>query len=325
LVSDQADAGAVHVDPNVVNAWGLAFGPTGLAWISDNGTGLASVYAVDGTMQPLVVTIPTLGDGGGTSAPTGMLFNPSTDFMGDKFIMVTEDGTVAGWQSGTVAVIRVDASASEAIYKGVALVSAANGNTLAVANFHKGTVDVYDKLYQPVAASSAFTDTTIPAGFAPFNVASIGNNVYVTYAKQDDEKEDDVSGVGNGYVNLFDVTGKLVRRLVSTGTLNSPWGVALAPVSFGALANTLLIGNFGDGKVYAYDPTTGAARGQLVDAANAQLKVDGLWALVFSTASVADGGATGTGSDAGTATRLFFTAGPNKEENGVFGHLDQMP
>ena len=324
LVSDEADAGAVHVDPNVVNAWGLAFGPTGLAWISDNGTGKASVYAADGTMQSLVVTIPTPGDAGEASAPTGMVFNPSSDFKGDKFIMVTEEGTVAGWQDGTTAVIRVDASASEAIYKGAALVTQANVETLAAANFHNGTVDIYDKTYQPVAATTAFTDTTIPAGFAPFNVVSIDNDVYVTYAKQDADKEDDVAGVGNGYVNQFDVTGQFVRRLVSTGTLNSPWAVVRAPASFGALANTLLIGNFGDGKVYAYDPTTGVARGQLVDAANAELRLDGLWALVFGPARGADGGVAAA-SDAGTSPRLFFTAGPDEEKHGIFGYLDPIP
>ena len=264
-------------------------------------------------MQSLVVTIPTPGDAGGTSAPTGMVFNPSSDFKGDKFIMVTEEGTVAGWQDGTTAVIRVDASASEAIYKGAALVTQANVATLAAANFHNGTVDIYDKTYQPVASTTAFTDTTIPAGFAPFNVVSIGNDVYVTYAKQDADKEDDVAGVGNGYVNQFDVTGQFVRRLVSTGTLNSPWAVVRA-ASFGALANTLLIGNFGDGKVYAYDPTTGVARGQLVDAANAELRVDGLWALVFGPARGADGGVAAA-SDAGTSSRLFFTAGPDGEEH----------
>ena len=152
---------------------------------------------------------------------------------------------------------------------------------------------------------------------------SIGNDVYVTYAKQDADKEDDVAGVGNGYVNLFDVTGQFVRRLVSTGTLNSPWAVVRAPASFGALANTLLIGNFGDGKVYAYNPTTGVARGQLVDAANAELRIDGLWALVFGPARGADGGVAA--SDAGTSSRLFFTAGPDEEKHGIFGYLDPIP
>jgi uncharacterized protein (TIGR03118 family) len=327
LVSDQADADAAFVDPNALNTWGLAFNPSGIVWLADNGTGLLTVYAPDGTPQPLVVTVPAPGDGG-KSTPTGMVFNPTTDFQGDLFIADTEDGTVAGWQtqSGTTAVIRADLSGSGALYKGLALVSTPVGNVLLATNFRAGTVDIFDKNYQTAPTPTQFVDSGLPSGYAPFNVVNIGTSVYVTYAKQDAQKVNDVPGAGNGFVDVFDTSGTLTKRLISNGLLNSPWGVALAPATFGSLANMLLVGNLGDGRINAFDPVTGQARGRLVDTTSAPLVIDGLWSLSFGASASADAGASDAeaGADAGTKP-LWFTAGPAEYTKGLFGRLDLVP
>lgn len=302
------DAGTVvQVDPNLVNPWGVAIGSTGAFWISNNGTGTSSV--VDGTGAQVLppVTIPAApgADAGTASAPTGVAFNPDTaNFQGDVFVFVTEDGTIAGWQSGTEATTRVDNSGSGAVYKGVAI----NNGRLFAANFSAGKVDVFDSSYQPVAS---FSDPNLPSGFAPFNVTVLGGKLYVSFAKQDQNGTDDVPGAGNGFIDTFDPMTGTAQRLVSQGALNSPWGMALAPSTFGAAAGKLLVGNFGDGTIHIVDPSNGTVMGTLQTAVGKrQLTIDGLWSLVFKTDT--DGGISGP---------LYFSAGPNNEANGVFGTL----
>jgi uncharacterized protein (TIGR03118 family) len=315
LTSDQAGM-AAHTDTNLVNAWGLSINPQAAGgpafWVSSTERGLSVVYDQTGTALPVVVTIPTPADAAAGSSPTGQAYNPTAaNFMGDKFIFATEQGVIAGWQTGMDAVVRVDDSGEDASYKGLALVGTGAMATLLVTDFKAGKVAAYGTDYVEKESTTAFVDTSLPTGFAPFGIAELAGSVYVTYAKQDADKEDDVAGVGNGFIDVFKPDGTGGRRLVSGGNLNSPWGLAIAPSSFGDLAGSLLVGNFGDGFILAYDATTGVFRGLLGDTAGAPLQIDGLWALVQ--------GPTGTTDLSQT---LFFTAGPDDEAHGLFGKLD---
>jgi uncharacterized protein (TIGR03118 family) len=307
LDSDQA--GAAVTDANLVNAWGIAINPTaGVFWVSSNGGGSTPVYDAAGAIKPVDPKVPAL-TGTDPGTPTGQIFNAGTNFMADTFIVDTEDGQIQGWPGTGDFVKR--AAKSDASYKGLAVVGAAATQMLLATDFHNGTVDLYGPTYAVVTKAGAFVDATIPTGFAPFNVMPIGDVVYVTYAKQDADKADDVHGAGNGYVSEFAADGTYTKTLISGGALNSPWAVALAPASFGALASTLLVGNFGDGAIHAYDPSTGALVGELTNAAGSPLIITGLWDLKV--------GPTGTTDLSNT---LFFTAGPAEEAHGVFGKLE---
>jgi uncharacterized protein (TIGR03118 family) len=311
-------SGAANQDANLVNAWGLAFNPMGFIWISDNHSGKATVYDATGKSVGLVVTVPVPTAGTPPSAPTGQIFNGVTaDFKGDLFIFSTEDGTISGWQTsaGTNGTLRVDHSAAGTVYKGLAILAYNGTSRIYATDFHGGKVEVFDNNYADVTlGAGAFTDPGVPAGFAPFGIQAVGAQLVVTYAKQDAAMHDDVGGAGNGYVSLFGFDGTLVKHLVSQGALNSPWGVAMAPTSFGAASGMLLVGNFGDGKINAFDPTSGQLVATFTDATGAAIKIDGLWALEFGT------GATGE-----AANQLFFTAGPGGEAHGLFGRLDLVP
>ena len=325
LLSDLAGA-ADKVDPNLVNAWGLVSGPTTPWWISDNGTGRSTLYSVGTATVPAVFVVP--GAGGGQSAPTGMVFNGGTSFVvtnsggtsAARFIFSSEDGTISGFRGGPI-VIAVDSSASGAVYKGLAIATTASGDRLYTTNFHAGRVEVFDGQFHPVISAGAFTDPTLPAGYAPFGIQNLGGTIYVTYALQDADAHDDVGGEGHGFVNAFDTNGNLIRRVASRDNLNSPWGLALAPADFGAFSNDLLVGNFGDGRVHAFDPATldgngeFTHRGPLLSAEGGPLAIDGLWALSFGKGPAANG-ATNT---------LFFTAGPGGEQHGLFGTLVVAP
>jgi uncharacterized protein (TIGR03118 family) len=355
LVANSADAGAEQVDPDLVNAWGLAFGPTGVAWISDNGTGQATLVPPrldGGALAGIVVPPPPkakLADATATSSPTGMVLNTvSTAFKGDVFLVATEDGTIAGWQPSNPGsfVIRVDQSAADgagaaaAVYKGLAILPSTPPVLLA-ANFHQGTIDVFDSNFTPVVSSdggtpktvsdagsvgtaaaavgvSAWTDSTLPTGYAPFNVAVLGQSVYVAYALQDSAKHDDTPGAGLGAVTVFDLQGNRLKSLLPVttgGALNAPWAMAIAPSGWGVLSGDLLVGNFGAGTVNAFDPTTGAHTAQLATPAAQPLVIDGLWALAF-----------GNNADTGVpSSKLFFTAGPDEETAGHFGVLTLAP
>jgi uncharacterized protein (TIGR03118 family) len=317
--ADASDASALPtVDPNLVNPWGLGFveppdASTSIVWVADNGTGLSTTYSPAGMVLPTTITIPVPADGGmPPSTPTGLVVNTTaTAFMADKFIFATEDGTISGWQSGAAAVMRVDSSASGAVYKGLAIATLNGVPRLYATDLHNGAVAVWDQTYASVTATGGFTDPTIPAGFAPFGIQSSAGLLWVTYAKQDAMKHDDMAGAGNGFVDVFDVNGTFMKRLISQGALNSPWALVVAPDDFGAFSGALLVGNFGDGHINAYDVTTGSWRGPALDLTGAPLKIDGLWSLVF-----------GNDTTGAAHNRLFFTAGPDMEMHGQMGHLD---
>ena len=324
LVSDISGMAAV-TDPNLANPWGMSFPPMGPMWVSDNAMGVATLYNGSGQPfpvgSPLVVTIPPPSIlPTATAAPTGNVFNPTADFGGDRFLFATEDGTISGWSGGTSAVLRVDNTIDPTtntgpVYKGLALASSGGNNFLYAANFRDARIDVFDKNFtKQSTASFPFSDPGIPGGFAPFDIRSLNGQLYVTYAKQNDVKHDDVKGVGNGFVDIFTTSGVLVKRLITMGPLNSPWGLAIAPGDFGLLSNDLLVGDFGDGLIHAFDPNTGAFLGTLDDAQGNPIAIDGLWGLNF-----------GNGFTAGPTNTLFFTAGINDEKDGLFGTLTTVP
>jgi uncharacterized protein (TIGR03118 family) len=313
LVSDIPGRAAL-TDPNVVNAWGLALSPTSPLWVANNGTNTATLYAggANGnpvTKVPLTVTIP-----GG--APTGQVFNDTASFVVTgpggsgpaRFLFASEDGEVTGWNptaAPTAAIVA--AHSTGAVYKGLALLHTDAGPFLLATDFRHARIDVYNGQFRRVRLpGSLFADRTLPQGYAPFNIAVLGGGIYVTYAKQGPGKVDEVDGSGLGFVDRYNAFGLLSGRVASRGTLNAPWGLAIAPASFGSLAGDLLVGNFGDGRIGAFDSTGGFA-GQLQDAAGRTIAIDGLWALLPGTAN------TG-GTDA-----VWFSAGPGGEEHGLVG------
>ncbi len=306
LVASASGHGATRIDTNLVNAWGTAIGPTGSFWISSTDKDLTTVY--DRTGVALLPPIAVDGE------PTGVVFNATTDFilpgtsLISKFIYVGEEGTVQVWTAGVVTVKVADNSADGAIYKGADIAADGDANFLYIANFSEGEIEVLDKNFDYVT-TKPFADPTIPAGFAPFNVKAIGGKLYVTYAKQDANKEDDVKGVGNGYVNVFNPNGTLVKRFASQGTLNSPWGMAQAPDGFNQGSGAILIGNFGDGHINIFTKD-GDYVGQLKDG-NTTISIEGLWSLTFPS----------NGIPTGDQNQLFFTAGPADESQGLFGYL----
>lgn len=310
LVSDGSVSGTT-ADPNLINPWGMAASATSPLWVSDNGSGLATLYNGSGTAQGLVVTIPPPA-GSGPSKPTGQAFNSSSGFNNDRFIFATEDGTIAGWRGalGTNAELLVNNSAAGAVYKGLAIGSNVSGTYLYAANFKSGQIDIFNSSLVPTLLLGSFSDPSLPAGYAPFNIQNIGSKLYITYALQDGTKSGDVAGAGNGYVDVFDTDGNFVRRLISAGSLNSPWGLAMAPINFGGFSNDLLVANSGDGLINAFDPLTGNLLGSIEDVTNNPILIDGLRALDF-----------GNGGNGGLTDELFFTAGPNNGANGLFGKI----
>jgi uncharacterized protein (TIGR03118 family) len=313
LVADTAGVAAV-TDPHLVNPWGVSFSPGGDFWVSDNGTGLSTLYDGTGTANGLVVTIPAAG--GLQNGPvSGQVYNGNnTAFVipastSAVFIFDSEDGLITAWNgsSGTQASTVADRSGTGAVYKGLAIATNGGAPFLYATNFNSGNVDVFDSTFTFV---KSFTDSGVPAGFAPFGIFTINNLLYVTFAKQDAQKHDDVPGPGNGYVDVFNPDGSLNARLVSQGALNSPWGLAVAPSSFGNLSGQLLVGNFGDGKINAYNLSTGASLGALQSASGGAVTIPGLWDII-----VGNGGSGGSSSD------IYFTSGPGGESHGLMGSL----
>jgi len=342
LVSDVPGL-AEHTDPNLVNPWGQASAPgtTGSPiWVSDNGAGKATVLTGDGTPfllanNPLVVTLATPPSEGRNevAAPTGQLFNTfdntSTNFViheGTKsgpafFVFATEDGTIEGWNPNvdpTHAIIAVDRSTVTdpegdigAVYKGITAATTPSGKFLFASNFRFGTVEVFDSQFNLVRTLS---DPNVPAGFAPFGIHNPGTGkVFVTFAEQNAAKHDDVAGRGNGLVDEFSPDTSTLQRFASRGRLNSPWAVTLAPATFGAFGGDLLIGNFGDGHINAFDQS-GTFEGHLRNVAGDALTIPGVWGLRF-----------GNGTNGASANALFFTAGINNEADGLFGTLVPQP
>jgi uncharacterized protein (TIGR03118 family) len=304
---------AQHVDENLVNPWGMAVSGGGTIWVSDNGTGVSTLYGQDGTARSLVVTIPTAFQNRGTGNPTGVVFNNTQFFQVTKngnsapaiFIFVSEDGSISGWNPNldqTNAIIAVDngrnRGRNSAIYKGATLGEADGHNFLYATNFHTGKVETYDESFHQVNPGG-FVDPNLPAGYGPFGIRNFNGEIFVTYAKQDHAKEDDVACPGCGFINVFDTSGNFLRRLVSNGNLNAPWGLALVEGS------NLWVGNFGDGLINNYDPVTGAFIETLMRADGTPLQFDGLWDLLPQAGGV------------------FFTAGIADEEHGLFGIITE--
>ena len=335
--------GTVHVakffDPHLLNPWGVGESATSPFWISDNGAGVSTLYNTAGMPQTLTVSIPVpgqpLGSGG---APTGVVFNVAGGAIGGfkisgvssgglpttqpaVFLFSTEDGTILGWnpavnpagfdpaKAGTYAII--GAHPAGAIYKGLAIATDSGGTTrLYAPNFHAGTVDVFDTSFNLVTTSGGFIDTGLPRGYAPFNVVLLAGKLFVTYAVQDEDAEDDVAGMSHGIVNTFDLAGHFLQRFAQHGQLNSPWGVAIAPAGFGALGGTVWIGNFGNGQINAYDATSGNFVSKVRNPHGQAIVIDGLWTLKV-----------GNGGNGGLSNTIYFTAGPNGEKDGLFGSL----
>jgi uncharacterized protein (TIGR03118 family) len=366
LVSDTVKLGGKFIDPNLRNAWGVAFTPGASPfWIADNAAGLSTLYDGDGTIVPLGspsggVTIPcpppaTVGQGSScppnpppnNAAPTGMVWNPTTNpktaflvpgtSLPASFIWATEDGTISAWTGNLAsnpfnAVLAVNNANVPnamvgAVYKGLATGVNATGVIvtppnmtdfvfLYVTNFRAGTIEVYGPapststtgFYAPVTTDGNFTDADIPHGYAPFGIQNINGNLFVTYAKQNAAKHDDVAGKGNGFVDVFDTDGHLLRRFASRGALNSPWGVTRASFDFGRFSGDILVGNFGDGRINAFD-SDGNFLGQLRDTNGKPISIDGLWTLTL-------GGGAKSSQDT-----MYFTAGPNSETDGLFGTI----
>ncbi len=330
LVSDISGLAKV-TDAHLHNPWGLSASPTSPWWVSDNNAGVSTLYNGDGAIIPLVVTIPLPGGGpGGT--PTGTVFNPvnstnPNDFVVSEngksgpslFLFATEDGTISGWNptvDGTHAIIAVDRSTVGlgAVYKGLAIGSSHHQEFIYATNFRFGTVEMFDahfKLVRSFTDKKLSRDCPLPGQcFAPFGIQNIGGKLYVTYALQKPDKHDDQAGAGRGFVDVFDTAGHLLRRFAEHGALNSPWGLALAPSHFGRFSHDLLVGNFGDGRINAFDLDSGEFHGQLKDEGGHPITIDGLWALAF-----------GNGHLAGKQNELFFSAGINDEVDGLFGKI----
>jgi len=316
LVTDDQSANTAQItDTHLVNAWGISSSASSPFWVSDNGSGTSTLYRVDPatnvtTAVALVVTIPAAG------TVTGQVFaGVAGQFNGDSFLFVSEDGTISGWRSalGTSAETLQPASDSN-VYKGAAFANVAGNAYLYAANFHAGTIDVLKGSAGAPSLSGNFTDPNLPSGYAPFNIQKIGGNLYVTYALQDGSKHDDVAGAGHGFVCVFDLQGNFLGRVGSQGTLNSPWGLALAPASFGDIAGDLLVGNFGDGRINIFNPLTDAFLGQLNGLDGNPLTIDGLWGLT-----------PGNGGNGGSVQSIYFSAGPNDEAHGLFGVIARVP
>ncbi len=321
LVSDLPGL-AQLTDPDLVNPWGLAAGPTTPVWVADNGTDRATIYPgfVNGSpiqKAGLVVNIP-----GG--APTGQVFNPTPGFVvrsGDasgpaRFIFDSEAGLVTGWNPGVPppppsTQAQVGASVPQAIYKGLAIATTPAGTFLYAADFHHARIDVFDQGFNRVLLPGSFADPAIPRGFAPFNVQELGGLLYVAYAKQDAARADEIAGPSLGFVDVYSTSGQLLRHVIERGQLNAPWGLVLAPASgFGRFSGALLVGNFGDGRINAYDPDTGEFLGRLRHEDGSPIEIEGLWALRFGN------GVTGN------PTTLLFTAGIEDEAHGLFGAIE---
>jgi uncharacterized protein (TIGR03118 family) len=315
LVSD-GGVPAERTDPNLVNGWGITAGPTTPWWVSNEATDTSTLYGGDGTPRPLVVTV--------AGGPTGDVFNGSADFKVSvgggtpapaRFLFATLSGEVRGWNptvAATEAVVGYDGTEDGAIYTGLATGASAGANYLYAADFHNAEVEVLDGQFEEQEWDGAFVDPNLPAGYAPFGIQNVAGMIVVTYALQDADAEEEVAGPGLGVVDAFGTDGSFLGRIASGGDLNAPWGVALAPSTFGKFSGHLLIGNFGDGRITAYRATAGGwePRGKLKGTNHRPISIDGLWGIGF-----------GNGAGSGPTNTLYFAAGPDDEEHGLFGSI----
>lgn len=324
LISNVSTVGAQVVDPDLQNPWGIAFDPISL-WVSDNNNGLSTVYGIapgglSATPNELTVTVPggraSTDDG---SSPTGQVYNPTSGFVVSSpsgsgpalFIFDSESGQISGWNPAAGLNNGVlEFSSPTAVYKGLAMDTSDQGTFLYAANFHDGTVDVFDSNFQPTQMPGGFTDPSIPRGYAPFGIQAIHGLIYVTYAQQDALAHDDVAGIGHGFIDVYTPDGFLVSRLASRGLLDSPWGMAIAPSTFGQFAGMLLVGNFGNGRINVFDPSSGRFKGQLRSSQGKPITIDGLWGLL-----------PGTAAQGGTGT-VIFSAGIDNANDGLIGSIN---
>jgi uncharacterized protein (TIGR03118 family) len=318
LVSD-IPGRADKLDSDLVNAWGLAALPGSPWWVNDNGTNLSTLYTADGTKQGLIVSVP--------GNPSGMVANAGSNFPVTngstsgtaRFIFDTEGGQILGWApnvDGTHALVAVDRSNIGAVFKGLAINPTAD--RLYAADFHNGQVDVFDGSFTELSMPGAFVDPGLDKGYAPFGIQTIGNEVFVSYAKQDADRHDDVAGHGHGFVDAYDLNGNFIERVATHDQLDSPWGLAMAPAMWGKFGGDLLVGNFGDGQINAYHrvgPGDWVRDGELRRSTNEPISLDGLWALQFGMGS----------PNNGPTDTLFYTSGPGDEGHGQFGTITVHP
>jgi uncharacterized protein (TIGR03118 family) len=326
LVSDQPGVSPI-LDPQLINAWGIALSPTGGAfWVSSEVVGVSTLYTGDvpagGSLAKVALEVSVPG-----GHPTGTVFNTTSDFVVSSgsvsgrafFIFGSLTGAVTGWNPAVPSAGSTSAQLGfqaddNAIYTGIALANNGINNFLYLADFHNRKIDVLDASFQLVLLAGSFTDPDLPAGYAPFNVAAIGGKLYAAYAKQNASADEEVAGPQLGFVDVFDLNGNFEKRLVSQGDLNAPWAMVLAPSGFGDFSGALLVGNFGDGRINAYDPATGAHLGTLSESPKHPIQIEGLWGLAF-----------GNGVTAGSPTTLYFAAGPDDERHGLFGKITANP
>jgi len=324
LVSDQPGV-ALITDANLINAWGIALIPTGGAfWVSNNGSGTSTLYTGDVhgsafTKASLVVTIPS-------GLSTGSVVNRSSDFVVHSgsasgaalFLWASQVGIVSGWNPGVPPPppshdAQIGGSA-DAVYTGLAVGQANGANYLYAADLEHGRIDVYDKAFQPAHLDGSFSDPNTPNSYAPFNIQNLGGRLYVTYAQKHHQTPDEETDRGSGFVDVFDTSGHLLQRLIKGNHLNAPWGLAIAPADFGPFAGDLIVGNFGNGHLQAFELESGRFLGELSDASGKPIVIDGLWGLTF-----------GNGVTAGDTNALYFAAGPDGETHGLFGSLRFVP
>jgi uncharacterized protein (TIGR03118 family) len=315
VTDDQAAHPAQVTDPGLLNAWGISYSSTSPFWVSSNGAGTSTLYRVDPATQattkvPLTVAIP------GAGSVTGQVFNAggAGQFNGNAFLFVSEDGTVSGWRGSLGTTAETLATTVNGIYKGAAFANVGGNSYLYAADFGRGSIDVFKGNAAAANLTGSFSDASLPSGYVPFNVQTLDNSLFVTYALREGSSTDETAGAGFGYVDRYDLQGNLVARVASGGVLDAPWGLAIAPSSFGALAGSLLVGNFGDGRISAYDLATDSFLGQLNGAGGQPVAIDGLWAL-----------SVGNDGSAGSSRSLYFTAGPDDESHGLFGVMQAVP
>jgi uncharacterized protein (TIGR03118 family) len=322
LLDSDGSVIATQANPNLQNAWGVTFNPTATMWVSDNNTQKSSLFDGNGNAQSLIVSIPA--GANGPASPTGIIFNPTTDFVISSngasskavFIWATEAGTIAAWSPNvlpTEAVTAFDDAAGGANYKGVTMVTVNGQNMLYATDFHNAKVDMFNAQFAKIQPAGQFTDPTLPVGFAPFGIQHLGNSVFVTYAQQNAAKTAQVVGAGLGILDEYDLSGNFVRRVVNNGgVLDAPWGMVLAPSNFGPLSGLMLVGNFGSGQIEAYNPTSGQDMGSLTLSNGQPFLQKGLWGLSF-----------GNGVGTQSTNTLFFAAGPTAT-TGLFGRIDTV-
>lgn len=323
LVSDKASIPAAHTDANLINPWGIAFAPGGPAWVADAGTSITTVYDGTGAAAiPLVVVLPA--GSNGNAKPTGLVLNTTNNFVITPpgglsapalFIFDGLSGTLSAWSpsvSGTMASLVYDDGAGGAVYKGLALATCGGANFLYATDFHNGKIDTFNDKFQKVSSPGGFVDSQLPAGYAPFGIQDIASRLYVTYAQPlPPGNLEELTGPGLGVVDVFDTCGNFVKRFATGGVLDAPWGVALAPANFGMFSNDLLLGNFGDGAINAYDPNTGQLIGAMKTLNGTPILYPGLWGIAF-----------GNGLANQPSNALFFAAGINQMQDGIFGRID---